>query len=456
MALGPDSGAHEASRACANAKERKAARDGSLWQAVMPRTAELPRLDGSTRTDVVVIGAGFTGLSAALELRHRGASVIVLEAMQPGWGASGRNSGLVIPTLTRPDPDDIVARYGAGGERLVLLLRDCAKDLFKLARHFGLGVEAEQNGWLQPAHTPGRMALIERRVAQWRKWGAPVEVMDRAETTRALGSNVWHGGLLNRSGGALNPLALLRAMVGAVLAAGGVIYGGTPVLSFRYESDRWLVSTAKGVVDARKLLLATNAYSDAFSQQLAPDIAHEIVPVVSWLTATEPLPEGLRRQVIPSRLAMSDTRGDLRFARYDSENRLISGGALINPINQPSRLRALVAQRLVRTWPQIRGVRIAFTWNGLIGITPDRFPRFHQLGPEAYTWTGCNGRAIALSLAVGREFAKVLAGAAPSDLALPLTAPKPLRGHAALRRFAPIALLNYRWRDARDVWFAAS
>ncbi|WP_425476425.1 NAD(P)/FAD-dependent oxidoreductase [Bradyrhizobium prioriisuperbiae] len=424
---------------------------GSLWQAVTPHPEALPPLSGQRQADVVVIGAGFTGLAAALELRRRGADVVVLEAAQPGWGASGRNSGLVIPTLTRPDPDDIVARHGESGERFVHLLRDSADQLFALARSLGLGAEAERNGWLQPAHTPGRVALLERRVAQWRKWGAPVRMLDRNEVRQALGSDAWQAGLLNDSGGTVNPLALLHAMVAASRAAGITIHGHSAVTSFRRNGDRWLVATANGMITARGLLLATNAYSAEFTPQLAPQIAREIVPVVSWLAATEPLPERLRRDVIPRRVAMSDTRGDLRFARYDADHRLISGGALINPVDRPARLRTLVAARLARLWPQLDTTRIAFVWNGLIGITPDRFPRFHQLGPDAFAWAGCNGRAVALSLAVGREFARALSGERLGDLALPFTDPTPLPAHGVLRRLAPLALLNYRWRDAREI-----
>lgn len=131
-----------------------------LWQIVTPETDGYPQLAGATRTDVVIVGAGFTGLSAAMTLLQRGVEVTILEAQEPGAGASGRNSGLVIPTLTRADPDDIVRRHGASGERFVALLRDSADDLFDMARTLGLGAQAEQTGWLQPAHTPGRMRLI--------------------------------------------------------------------------------------------------------------------------------------------------------------------------------------------------------------------------------------------------------------------------------------------------------
>src|ERR1700716_745074 len=146
----------------------------SLWAAVTPPGPELPRLHGAAEADVVVIGAGFTGLSSALHLREAGVDVAVVEAMEPGWGASGRNNGQVIPTLSRPDPDDIVARHGAVGERFVALLRDSASTLFDVARRYQIQAEQEQAGWGQPENPPSRIRIAERRVRQWSKLGAPV------------------------------------------------------------------------------------------------------------------------------------------------------------------------------------------------------------------------------------------------------------------------------------------
>src|ERR1700755_494039 len=131
----------------------------SLWAAATPSGPDLPELAGSAEADVVVIGAGFTGLSTALHLREAGVDVAIVEAMEPGWGASGRNNGQVIPTLSRPDPDDIVARHGAAGERFVALLRDSASVLFDVARRYQIEAEQEQSGGVEPGHSPGRIKI---------------------------------------------------------------------------------------------------------------------------------------------------------------------------------------------------------------------------------------------------------------------------------------------------------
>src|SRR5690349_8168715 len=205
---------------------------GSLWAAVTPDGPALPPLAGAAEADVVVIGAGFTGLSAALHLREAGVDVAVIEAAEPGWGASGRNNGQVIPTLSRPDPDDIVARHGAAGERFVAMLRDSANALFDLARRYQIQAEQEQTGWIQPVHSPGRFGIAERRVRQWSARGAPVELLSREQMKGMLGSDAWYGGFWNRSGGHVNPLALARGMARAVRDRGGRIFARSPAQNF--------------------------------------------------------------------------------------------------------------------------------------------------------------------------------------------------------------------------------
>src|SRR5450631_200903 len=246
----------------------------SLWAAVTPAGPDLPDLVGTAEADVVVIGGGFTGLSTALHLREAGVDVAIVEAMEPGWGASGRNNGQVIPTLSRPDPEDIIARHGAAGERFVALLRDSASTLFDLARRYQIQAEQEQTGWVQPVHSPGRIGIAERRVQQWSKFGASVQLLSRDETRAMLGSDAWFGGFWNRSGGHINPLALSRGLARVVLEGGGRIYARSPATLFERQNDRWVVRTAQGQISGRALIVATNAYTAEFSKSLLPDMAH--------------------------------------------------------------------------------------------------------------------------------------------------------------------------------------
>jgi glycine/D-amino acid oxidase-like deaminating enzyme len=423
----------------------------SLWAAMTPAGPDLPELVGASEADVIVIGGGFTGLSTALHLREAGVDVAIVEAMEPGWGASGRNNGQVIPTLSRPDPDDIVARHGAVGERFVGLLRDSAQTLFDVARRYQIQAEQEQAGWVQPVHSPGRIKIAERRVRQWSKFGAPVELLSRDQTRQMLGSDAWFGGFWNRSGGHINPLALARGLARVALEQGARIYARSPATTFERKNGRWIVRTARGEISGRALILATNAYTGEFSKSLMPEIAHEAMPILSWQMATQPLSDAARATIIPGRQAMSDTHGELYFARYDARNRLVTGGAVIGPGNKVERIKARVSERLQRLWPQIGQVTFDYVWNGYVGMTTDFLPRIHRLGPDAYGWTGCNGRAVALAIALGDELSKAVRGVPEQDLALPFSDPAPIPAHGLMRPFAPLMLMVYRRRDAREI-----
>ena len=423
----------------------------SLWAATAPDGPELSPLDGDIQVDTVIIGAGFTGLSTALHLASAGIDVAVVEAVEPGWGASGRNNGQVIPNLTRAEPDSIVAQHGDAGERFVTLLRDSAKILFDLVREHDIAAEAEQTGWMQPVHTPGRMKIAQQRFEQWSKWGAPVEVLSREDVQDMTGSDFWFGGLLNPTGGHINPLALARGLATAVVKQGGRIFTHTPATAYSHQGGQWRVETERGTVTADKLMLATNAYTGELAAGLAPQISRQVIPVLSWQMATRPLSDNIRRRILPGRQALSDTQGDLHFARYDARHRLVTGGALLIPVKAEERMRQRIGARLQRMFPDIGEVVFDYIWNGYVGMTTDFMPRFHQLGPNGLAWVGCNGRGVALSVALGGEFARALQGDPIDELALPLSAPKPLPGHGLLRRVARLRLLQYRWKDAREV-----
>jgi glycine/D-amino acid oxidase-like deaminating enzyme len=419
----------------------------------------LSSLVGDVAADVVVIGAGFTGLSTAIHLRESGVDVVVVEAAEPGWGASGRNNGQVIPTLAGHDPSAMVARHGEAGERFNAVLRDAAQYLFDLVRRYEIPAEAEQTGWIQPVHSPGRFKLAEKRVREWSAIGAPVELLDRKAAAEMLGTDAWFGGFWNRTGGHINPLALARGMAEVALRLGAVIYERSPANSISRDGDRWVVRTARGSVTARALVLATNAYTGEFARELAPEVAQEVIPVLSWQMATKPISDNIAKTIIPGRQAVSDTHRELYFARWDARNRLVTGGAAVFPGPGGANLRAPIAERLKRLWPQIGDVSFDYVWSGYVGMTPDNllkpqvpgYPRVHQLGPNGFAWVGCNGRAVALSISLGRELAKATQGTAIETLGLPLSQPKSQPFRDIVRHIAPFALPLYRRLDAKEI-----
>lgn len=422
----------------------------SLWAETAPHRALAPELKGSAETDVAVIGAGFTGMSAAIEIARDGGHVTVLEGKAVGWGASGRNNGQVIPILTAAEPDMWVKRFGAAGERMVQLIGNSGNILFDLVREFDMKAEAEQSGWFQPAHSPGRMGLSRKRVEAWQRFGFPAELKTAEESRDLLGTDFWHGGMYNPTGGHINPLALARGMAKAAEGLGAIIHEASPVTSYAREGAHWIIRTPSGTLKARALILATNAYTGELSPGLAPRLAKSIVPVLSWQMSTQPLGDNLRKSILPGRQAVSDTRGDLRFFRYDARNRLITGGAVMGSFNVAERVRAKAARSLAEAFPDLGVPEMTHVWSGYIGMNWDRFPRLHRIGPDGWAWVGCNGRGVALGTALGRELARAAMGVDEAALALPFTEPKPFPAHKTVRRVAPTYLAWLKRKDLTE------
>jgi len=423
---------------------------GSIWADTAPARIPAAPLTGTIEADTVVIGGGFTGLSAALHLAREGKDVVLLEGQAVGWGASGRNNGQVIPTLTAAEPDAWVARFGETGRRFAELIGGSAGLLFDIVRREELSAEAEQTGWFQPAHSPGRIKLSEKRAAAWQRFGFDVSLKDARETAALLGTDFWYGGLYAPSGGHINPLALARELARAVETHGGRIFEQSPVLWYERQGAEWVAATKTGKVKARALILATNAYTGKLARGLAPRLAQSFIPVHSWQMATEPLGDNLRRTILPGRQAVSDTRGDLRFFRYDARNRLITGAAIIAGVNDAARAEAKAAQNLAEAFPDLGVPKMTHVWSGYLSMNWDRFPRVHSLGPDGWAWVGCNGRGVALGTALGREMARAVAGEDPRGLALPVTEPQAFPYHSVLTRVAPAYLALLRRKDLTE------
>lgn len=419
----------------------------SLWAETAPPRSPNAMLVGTIETDTVIIGGGFSGLSAALHLAKAGRDVTVLEGQAVGWGASGRNNGQVIPTLTAAEPDMWVQRFGETGQKFAQLIGASAGMLFDKIRSEDIAAEAEQTGWFQPAHSPGRTQISQNRTKAWQRFGLEVEYLDRTATRDVMGTDHWYGGMLAPSGGHINPLALARGLAQSVERNGGEIFEQTRVDSYAHDGTDWVVKTQSGTVRARALVLATNAYTGELAPNLARKFAQSIVPVHSWQMATDPLDDALRATMIKGRQAVSDTRGDLRFFRYDARNRLITGGAILGGGDVRARIARKVATNLAECFPQLAPPKMTHIWSGYLSMNWDRFPRVHRLGPNGWTWIGCNGRGVALGNALGREIARAIDGEDIRDLALPMTEPQAIPFHPIARRVAPLYLT---WLQRKD------
>jgi len=419
----------------------------SLWAATAPPPPETDSLREELRADVVIVGGGVTGLSAALHLAERGISAVVLEAARAGYGGSGRNSGHIIPALGAGDPDALVDRLGADqGERLVAFLRDSAGLTFDLIRRHAIDCDAVQNGWAHPAHRAARMTDVERRHDEWTRRQARASLLDAGETERLLGTRAYHGALVLHSGGHVNPLALAQGLAAAAIGQGARVFTGTPALSVAPETGGWRVTTPQGAVRAERLVVATNAYTGA----LIPRLARSLVRIINYQVSTHPMPDDVAASVLPGDVSSSDTRRDLYPFRKDRENRLVTGATLALPLNMDARIRPWIAERIGNAFPQVTDRRLEYVWNGRIAMTPNRLPRVHEIGPGAITPIAYNGRGMAIGVAMGKELADWAEGKPADALGLPKLEVEQIPVASALGRWAQAALLWYRRLDARD------
>jgi glycine/D-amino acid oxidase-like deaminating enzyme len=409
-----------------------------LWEASAPAGPPTPPLAGRVAADVVVIGAGFTGLSAALHLAEGGKSVVVLEAAEIGFGASGRNVGLVNAGMwVMPEqlPDRLGATYG---ERLLRTLGDAPSLVFDLVARHGIACEAVRHGTLHCAAGASGLAGLRERAAQWQRLGAPVQLLDAAETAARLGTSAYAGALHDLRAGTVQPLAYARGLATAAARAGATLHGNSPVVGVVDLGSGWRVKVRGGAeVEAAWVLVATNACTAPDGPW--PELATELVRMPYFNMATPPLPDALRRTILPNGEGAWDTRQILSSFRLDAAGRLVFGsiGALRGSGHAVH--RDWGRRALAKLFPQLAGIAFEHAWYGWIGTTADSLPRLHALARHVVSFSGYNGRGIGTGTVFGRELARLVLGQVGIDaLSLPVV------------DVAPAA-----WRPVREAFFEA-
>jgi len=419
---------------------------GSLWAATCAPLERLPRLAGETQAEVVVIGAGYTGLSAALHIATAGRDVIVLEARELGEGGSGLNGGQVIAGL-KHDPDLIAVRYGERiGSQLIARSAEAPDLVFDLISRHSIECDAVRTGWLQLAVSESHLPLLQRRAEQWRRRGADVSVLSDREVARLTGSTRYCGGWIDRRGGAVQPLAYLRGLARAAMRSGARIFTHSPAVKVARAGSAWRVEGRGGLIDTRTVILATDAYTDRPFDALR----RTVVTVPSIQVATAPLPPRLRTAILPGGQSVSDTQRLLCYFRLDASGRLVLG-TRGSYADIPVPARTAVHERALREIdPELAAVPLQYRWGGLVALTRDGLPHLHEPAPGMLAGLGYNGRGVAMATAMGRLLARRALGEAAESLEFPLTPIRPIRLHA-LSHLAARATVRYlQLRDALE------
>lgn len=415
----------------------------SVWTvAAEPWTPTQP-LQGDQRADVVVVGAGYTGLSAALHLAERGTDVVVLDAAEPGWGGSGRNGGQIIPGL-KDDPDELERNFGPEtGRRMWQISGGAADFVFELIARHKIACHAQQSGWISAAPTSRSLGALRVRVDQWQRRGAPVEILDRQRVAELTGTTCYAGGLLDRRAGTLQPLAYARGLARAVRQAGATIHGRSAVTRIESRGADWGAVTSAGTVTASKLILATNAYTD----DLWPGLRRTLIPVQSYQVATRPLPDDIRRRVLPGGQAVSDLRRILFYFRLDPDGRLLMGGrGPLNDTGDPA-LFARLEAAAARFFPQMGAPGWEHRWSGRVALTADHLPHLHEPRPGVLIGLGYNGRGVAMATVMGKLLADRMLGASRAEVGWPVTPITPIPLHAWR---LPVMALVVHWKRLQD------
>lgn len=396
-------------------------RSHGLWEKTAPEPPVTRQLETHETADVVVVGAGFTGLSAALHLAERGIRVIVVESKSIGFGGAGRNVGLInggMWVMPKELPDVLGPVYG---ERLLDLLGNAPFVVRDVIGRHDISCELETNGTLHCAVGEKGLAEVRERCAQWAERGAPVRVLDAQETAARVGSDAYSGALLDERAGTLQPLAYVRGLAMAAQKAGVTIYTESPVIACDADGDGWAVKTARGSVRADWVIVATEAYSTGPWNI----IREEQVYLPYFNFATRPLGDNLRKTILPGREGCWDTKEILSSFRMDQAGRLVFGsvGSLRNTGTAVH--RAWAKRSLARLFPQLGDIDFECEWYGQIGMTDNAVPRFHKFANNIVGFCGYNGRGIAPGTVFGKTLAAHVTGEiSEGDLPLPVTVPK--------------------------------
>ena len=425
-----------------HANDRAGEYPASFYAATATPLARFAPLQGAARAGVCIVGAGYTGLSAALHLAERGFGVVVLEAHRVGFGASGRNGGQV-GSGQRLDQEELERMAGKTAACAMWDMAEEAKALVAdlITRHAmpvslypGVAHACESAAGLRHAHHQAEK--LHRDYGYDR-----VEVLDRDAFRAIVGSDSFQGGAIDHGAGHLHPLNFAIGLAQAAAAAGARIHETSEVLDL-VPGAKPVLRTAQGQITCDHVILAGNGYLGG----LAPKVSAHVMPINNFIIATEPLGE-MAGSVLSRNIAVADSKFVVNYWRLSDDNRLLFGGGESYGYRFPDILKT-VTKPMLKIYPQLKGTRIDFAWGGTLAITMNRMPAWMRVTPNILAASSCSGHGVALSTLSGKVLAETVAGTSQRFDLLANLPQASFPGGIALRW--PLLVLAMTWYSLRD------
>ena len=376
----------------------------SLWKASATPVRRFEPLTADIDTDLLIVGAGYTGLSTALHAVDSIGDIVVIDQAQPGWGCSGRNGGQINPQW-KPSLGKLQVLYaGDQFNQFIDTLDETARLVFELIDRYNIDCHAFRDGSVIATKGNRGREYLTQWSQFWQQYGADVELLDATATADLIGTDRYDVCMLDRRGGSVQPLSYARGLASVCGEQGVKIFSETQALSVSRNKHAWMVNTRRGQISCRRLVIATNGYTG----DLWPGLAQTIVPVASMLTATCPLPAEIAKSILPGRHPIAEYAGVPAYYRIDESDRLVFGWRGTPSGSIGSLDTGHLKARARKMFPAIQSVEWEYDWAGYVGITSHQRPMLLKLGENAYAGLGYNGRGVTMATMMGKQLASAL------------------------------------------------